>query len=107
MRALIVWPLLGAAASMGCAFAAVGVAFYPNALAWSAGSLYGGFGLAAGAVCGVLDLAWRRLPSVPAARREAGRAAGREPQARALVVPPAPRRSDGPAHAARPSSFGA
>jgi hypothetical protein len=29
--------------------------------------LYGGFGLAAGLVCGVLDQAWRRLPTATAA----------------------------------------
>jgi len=55
---------LATTASAGCAFGAVGVALYggsPDAL--GAALLFAGFGLAAGAVCSVLDLAWRHLPA--------------------------------------------
>lgn len=71
MRALTVLPLLGAAASVACGFAALGVALYPQVQAWQAGGLYAAFGLAAGAGCGVIDMAWRRLPNPAAPRAEA------------------------------------
>lgn len=70
------WPLLATSASVGCAFAALGVALYGHANPWLAGLLYGAFGLAAGLVCGVLDLAWRQLPST--ARRDRLALAGAE-----------------------------
>jgi VIT1/CCC1 family predicted Fe2+/Mn2+ transporter len=57
-------PVAATAASVACAFAAVGVALYGQVDPWRAGALYGGFGLAAGLVCAVLDMAWRQLPTL-------------------------------------------
>lgn len=64
---------LGSAASVGCAFAAVGLALYgatPDATA--AAVLYGGFGLATGGVCSLVDLAWHRLPAAARGESAAG-----------------------------------
>jgi len=62
---------LGTTASVGCAFAAVGVALYGSSADGPVAALvYGGFGLCAGGVCSVLDRAWHRLPA--SARGDSG-----------------------------------
>lgn len=58
----LMWPFLASAASVGCAFAALGLALYADGDARSAATLFASVGAATGLACAPLDLAWRRLP---------------------------------------------